>query len=75
MYLVTTYTYYSSTCHDYMYMYYILQYNKHYGLEWILSCTIQISNHNNSEIPVYLDNYFNHKRIMTCLHIIFHTFV
>ena len=54
---------------------YYNNYNEHYGLEWIVSCTIQISNHNNSGIPVYLDNYFNHKRIMTCLHIIFHTFV
>ena len=49
---VTTYTctHYSSTCHDYMYRYYILQYNTHYGLEWILSCSIQISIHNDSEV-------------------------
>ena len=40
--LVTTYTctHYSTICHDYMHMYYILKYNKHYVLEWILSCNI-----------------------------------
>ena len=47
----------------------LVQYNKHCG------CNIQISNHINSLIPVYLDN---HKRIMTCLislYIICHTLV